>query len=100
VLVTTVVFALPLGYLLTQQHVGRREVIGAVVIVLGFVLFAAFGDLVGGRENAPGSEWAIAIAVLAVACAALLLFAGRGGLTMRAAVDGTPVLPVTEAATT
>src|SRR5512144_24645 len=37
-LVTTVVFALPLGYLLTQQHVRRREVIGAVVIVLGLVL--------------------------------------------------------------
>ena len=88
-LVTTVVFALPLGYVLTQQHVGRREVIGAVVIVLGLVLFAVFGDPAGGRENAPGSEWAIAIAVLAVVCAALLLFAGRGGLTVRAAVYGT-----------
>jgi drug/metabolite transporter (DMT)-like permease len=29
-LVTTVIFALPLGYWLTQQHVGRREVIGAL----------------------------------------------------------------------
>ena len=29
-LVTTVVFALPLGYFLTKQLVGRREVIGAV----------------------------------------------------------------------
>ena len=28
-LVTTVVFALPLGYFLTGQHVGRREIIGA-----------------------------------------------------------------------
>src|SRR6478735_2875376 len=27
-LVATVVFALPLGYFLTTQHVGRREVIG------------------------------------------------------------------------
>ena len=34
-LVTTVVFALPLGYFLTNQHVGRREVIGAVVIIVG-----------------------------------------------------------------
>ncbi len=88
-LVTTVVFALPLGYFLTQQHVGRREVIGAAVIVLGLALFAIFGDPAGGRENAPGSEWAIAIAALAVVCAALLLFAGRGGLTMRAAMYGT-----------
>ena len=28
-LVTTVIFALPLGYFLTKQHVGRREVLGA-----------------------------------------------------------------------
>src|SRR3954452_7316619 len=31
-LVCTVVFALPLGYFLTSQHVGRREVVGALVI--------------------------------------------------------------------
>jgi len=88
-LVTAVVFALPLGYFLTQQHVGRREIGGAAVIVAGLALFAIFGDPAGGNENAPGDEWAIAIAVLAVVCAALLLFAGRGGLTMRAAVYGT-----------
>ncbi len=88
-LVTTVVFALPLGYFLTKQHVGRREVVGAAVIVLGLALFAIFGDPAGGRENAPGYQWAIAIAVLSVVCAVLLLFAGRGGLTMRAAVYGT-----------
>ncbi|HET9938917.1 MAG TPA: DMT family transporter, partial [Gaiella sp.] len=37
-LVTTVVFALPLGYLLTRQHVGRREILGAAVIVLGLAM--------------------------------------------------------------
>jgi drug/metabolite transporter (DMT)-like permease len=88
-LVTTVVFALPLGYVLTQQHVGRREIGGAAVIVLGLALFAIYGDPAGGKENAPGDEWAIAITVLALVCAALLLFGGRGGLTMRAAVYGT-----------
>jgi drug/metabolite transporter (DMT)-like permease len=88
-LVTTVVFALPLGYVLTQQHVGRREIGGAAVIVLGLALFAIYGDPAGGKENAPGDEWAIAITVLALVCAALLLFGGRGGLTMRAAIYGT-----------
>ena len=88
-LVTTVIFALPLGYFLTKQHVGRREIIGAGVIVVGLALFAIFGDPAGGNENAPGDEWAIAIAVLAAVCAVLLLFAGRGGLSMRAAVYGT-----------
>ena len=88
-LVTTVVFALPLGYVLTQQHVGRREIGGAAVIVLGLALFAIYGDPAGGKENAPGDEWAIAIIVLALVCAALLLFGGRGGLTMRAVIYGT-----------
>ena len=88
-LVTTVVFALPLGYFLTQQHVGWREVIGAGVIVFGLALFAIFGDPAGGRQNAPGDEWAVAISVLTLVCAALLVFARRGGLTARAAVYGT-----------
>jgi drug/metabolite transporter (DMT)-like permease len=88
-LVTTVVFALPLGYFLTSQSVGRREVIGAGVIVVGLALFALYGDPAGGNENAPGNEWAIAIAVLGVVCGVLLLFGGRGGLSMKAAVYGT-----------
>jgi drug/metabolite transporter (DMT)-like permease len=88
-LVTTVVFALPLGYFLTQQRVGRREIGGAAVIVAGLALFAIFGDPAGGNENAPSDDWAIAIAVLVAVCTALLLYAGRGGLTMRAAMYGT-----------
>lgn len=88
-LVTTVIFALPLGYLLTRQHVGKREVIGALVIVLGLVLFTYFGDPAGGRENAPNGEWAIVIVGLSAVSAALLAFGGRGGLALKAAVYGT-----------
>jgi drug/metabolite transporter (DMT)-like permease len=88
-LVTTVVFALPLGYLLTSQVVGRFEVVGSAVIVLGLALFAIFGDPAGGKENAPGREWAIAIAVFGLVSAVLLLFGGQWGLTAKAAVYGT-----------
>ncbi len=88
-LVTTVIFALPLGYLLTKQHVGRREVIGAGVIVVGLALFAYFADPAGGNENAPNDEWAIAIG-LVVAVSAVLLIVGKGGnLTVVAASYGT-----------
>jgi drug/metabolite transporter (DMT)-like permease len=87
-LVITVVFALPLGYLLTQQRVGRREIVGAAVIVVGLGLFAYFGDPAGGNENAPGREWAIAIVAIAVVSGALLAFGRRGGLSMKAGVYG------------
>ena len=49
-LVSTVVFALPMGYFLTRQHVGRREVSGAVAIVIGLGLFVYFGDPAGERQ--------------------------------------------------
>jgi len=88
-LVMPVVFALPLGYVLTSQRVGRTEVIGAAVIVVGLALFALYGDPAGGKENAPGSEWAIAIVILVVMCVVLLMFGGRGGLSVRAGVYGT-----------
>ena len=51
-LVSTVVFALPMGYFLTRQHVGRREVSGAVAIVIGLGLFVYFGDPAGGQSRA------------------------------------------------
>ncbi len=88
-LVTTVVFALPLGYFLTRQHVGRREVLGAIVILFGLGLFTYFGDPAGGKENAPGSEWAIVIVVLSALSAAIIVFGGRGGLSLKAAAYGT-----------
>ena len=88
-LVTTVVFALPLGYFLTKQLVGRREVIGATVIIVGLGLFVYFGDPAGGNENAPNREWAIAIAVLALVSVLLLVFGSSGDLSTKAAVYGT-----------
>src|SRR5262245_30795142 len=87
-LVTTIVFALPLGWWLTNQHVGRREVGGAAVIIIGLGAFTIFGDPAGGKDNAPNDEWAFAIVVLSVICA-LLLMVGRGGTpTTIAAVYG------------
>jgi drug/metabolite transporter (DMT)-like permease len=88
-LVTTVVFALPLGYFLTKQHVGRREVIGAVVIIIGLGLFVYFGDPAGGNENASNLQWTITIGLLSLLSALLLVFGGSGGLSMKAAVYGT-----------
>jgi drug/metabolite transporter (DMT)-like permease len=88
-LVTTVVWALPLGYFLTHQVIGARHVVGAAIIVAGLAVFAVYGDPAAGVDDAPGSDWAAAIVVILAACGALLLFANRGSLSTRAAVLGT-----------
>jgi drug/metabolite transporter (DMT)-like permease len=88
-LVTTVIWALPLGYFLTQQSIGAREVLGAATIVVGLALFASFGHPAAGVNNAPTSDWVASILVICAACVALLIFANRGTLSTRAALLGT-----------
>jgi drug/metabolite transporter (DMT)-like permease len=87
-LVTTIVFALPLGWLLTNQRVGLREVGGATVIIIGLGAFTIYGDPAGGKDNAPNDEWAIAIVVLCAICAGLLVLGRHGTPTRVAAVYG------------
>jgi drug/metabolite transporter (DMT)-like permease len=74
--------------LVTNQHVGRREVVGAAVIILGLGAFTIFGDPAGGKDNAPNDEWALAIVVLSIICAVLLLVSRGGTPTTIAAVYG------------
>ena len=51
-LVTTIVWALPLGYWLTGQTVVRRQALGAAVVVVGLALFVLVGDPDAGVDNA------------------------------------------------
>jgi len=88
-LVTTIVFALPLGYFLTEQTVTRRHVLGAFVVVVGLALYGVYGDPAQGVNDAPNNEWLAAFIILGGLCWALLLFANRGGPSTRAAVYGT-----------
>jgi drug/metabolite transporter (DMT)-like permease len=87
-LVTTIVFALPLGYFLTQQRVGRREIVGAMVVVAGLAAFTVAGDPAGGNDDAPANEWAIAVAVVTTICVVLLFLGRRGTLERKAAAYG------------
>src|SRR4029077_18485263 len=87
-LVTTVVFALPLGYFLTHQHVGGREIGGAFVIIVGLALVTIFGHPAEGNKHAPGARWVFAFVLVAIVSGVLLSFAGRGGPSMKAALYG------------
>jgi drug/metabolite transporter (DMT)-like permease len=88
-LVMTIVFALPLGYWLTNQKVGRREIVGAIVIVGGLAAFTIFADPDGGVDNAPADEWAGVLVVFTALAAVLMFLGGRGSLTRKAALYGT-----------
>jgi drug/metabolite transporter (DMT)-like permease len=87
-LVTTIVFALPLGYFLTSQIINRREVLGAVIVVLGLAVLTVVGDAGDGKDNAPANEWALAVLVFGGLSAVLLVMGGRGSITRKAGLYG------------
>ena len=87
-LVTTIVFALPLGYFLTGQSVNRAQIVSATLVVLGLGLFIVVGDAAQGKDNAAAWEWAIAVVLGAAASAALVALGGRGSLARKAASYG------------
>jgi drug/metabolite transporter (DMT)-like permease len=53
----SLVIALPLGMLLTNQHVGRRELTGACLTLIGIVLFVSAGQPQGGTPRPTASAW-------------------------------------------
>jgi drug/metabolite transporter (DMT)-like permease len=87
-LVASVAFALPLGAWLTNQQVGRREVIAAAAILIGLGAFIAVANPGGGRTSAPLGAWLIAAAACGGPCVALTLLAPRAAVPRRAAMLG------------
>jgi drug/metabolite transporter (DMT)-like permease len=63
----SLVFALPLGVWLTRQHLGRREIAGAVLTLVGIVFFLSAGEPEGGTAQ-PGTAtwWAASLIILAI----------------------------------
>jgi drug/metabolite transporter (DMT)-like permease len=87
-LVSTIVFALPLGYFLTHQVVNRAEIAAAAFVVAGLTLFTVVGDAAAGNDTAQGWQWAITIVVLGAASGALVLVGGRAAAAQKAALYG------------
>src|SRR3954465_10354528 len=84
-LVTTVVFALPLGYLVTSPVVTMRQVLGAATVVAGLALYTLFGKPASGNDFAPNDEWAVCLVIVGALCAVLMVGAGRSGGGLRKA---------------
>jgi drug/metabolite transporter (DMT)-like permease len=53
----SLVLALPLGALLTSQHIGRREVAGATLTLVGIVFFVSAGHPQGGTTHPSAAAW-------------------------------------------
>lgn len=87
-LVSSVVFALPLGARLTGQRIKRIDVGAAILVVGALVAFLVIANPSGGRDDAPFGEWMIAGGACGVACGALVLLARHGSPQRRAALLG------------
>lgn len=87
-LVTTIVFALPLGIGLTHQVVTRRDWFAAAGVVVALAGFVVVGDPASGLSDAPDWQWGVAFAVVAIIAASLVMLARHVAPARRAALLG------------
>jgi drug/metabolite transporter (DMT)-like permease len=87
-LVSSVVFALPLGARLTGQKVKPIDVGAAFLVTAALVAFLTFADPSGGRADAPLGDWLIAIGACLAVCVPLVLAGRFGQAPRRAALLG------------
>ena len=89
VLVSSVVFALPLGAKLTGQRVHRIDVVAALMVTAALIAFLAIANPSGGRDDAPVGEWLITGGVIAAVVAPLTFIGMRLRPSAKAATLGT-----------
>jgi drug/metabolite transporter (DMT)-like permease len=87
-LVLSVVFALPLGARLSDQHFGRREAAAAALVVVALAGFLAIANPSGGRNEVALSRWLVAGVACAAVCVPLSLLGRHGPAPRRAALLG------------
>jgi drug/metabolite transporter (DMT)-like permease len=73
----SLVFALPIGVRLTDQHVGRRSVVGAILTLAGIIGFIAVGQPKGGTSQPNAAAWWTAGVASVLAMVALAWIAQR-----------------------
>lgn len=88
-LVSAVVFALPLGAKLTGQRIRKIDVGAAALVTASLILFLTIANPSGGRDDAPLGEWLIAIGAIGAICVPLVVLARGVPAGRRAALLGT-----------
>jgi drug/metabolite transporter (DMT)-like permease len=88
-LVSTVVFALPLGARFTGQRVRRIDIGAALLVVIALIAFLTIAEPSGGRDDAPLGEWLIAGGACIAVCIPLSILGRFGPAPRRAALLGT-----------
>ena len=88
-LVATIVFALPLGYVIEKRRIRREDLIGAALVTGGLAALLVVSKPSAGEDDAPLLTWAV-IGGATVGVAGLLFVLARGrGSTVRAGLLGT-----------
>jgi drug/metabolite transporter (DMT)-like permease len=73
----SLVIALPLGALLTAQRIGKRELAGAGLTLVGIVIFIAAGQPQGGTSHPSATSWWVACLVIFGLVAVLVVIGAR-----------------------
>ncbi|MFE7724138.1 DMT family transporter [Nocardia rhizosphaerihabitans] len=92
ILVSSLVFALPLSARLNHQRITGRAAATALVLVAALVTFLIVGDPTAGEETAPLREWLVPLAILlsivALATLAGFLVPNRSGRALALGLAG------------
>ncbi len=84
----SLVIALPLGALLTNQHIGRRELTGATLTLVGIVFFISAGQPQGGTNHPEAAAWWSACLITAALVLGLFVLGRRFTGASKALVFG------------
>jgi drug/metabolite transporter (DMT)-like permease len=87
-IVTVLLFALPLSSRLTGRRITRSDWRWAVVLTVALAVIVVIGDASNGNDTAPTSDWIMAAGIAAVPFAVALTLAGRRKGATRALMLG------------
>ncbi len=76
-LVTGLLFALPLGALLAKRRVSVRELFGALLVIVGLTSFELAASPGPGRSSASALAWYVTVSIVVVSTGGLMLLSRR-----------------------